>query len=278
VRNPQAAKNMRAMRAGDLAFFYASQEKAGLKPGITGIMEIVSEAVPDPTVADPDAYGYVAKEADRGKWCVVHVEFRKKLSSPVSLKELQQYRAETAVLGKMQLFKQSRLSVCRVSEEEWNFVVDNLIDGYEEDEAISNDDGADVPTSNLEEADVAEPTSTIATQLSNGNATIEKPELALPTTESELPSTDAMPPAPATDSGSPARQASVAPPSRKSSRAPSASRAANLVAPIGTGAGSRAANLAPSAGRAASRGRSRTPKVRGTSVQPEIGNMAAIEE
>ena len=44
VRNPTACKNMREMRVGDLAFFYASGAKGKtLQPGITGIMEIIKE-------------------------------------------------------------------------------------------------------------------------------------------------------------------------------------------------------------------------------------------
>ena len=43
VRNPTAAKNMREMKQGDMAFFYASGGKGGLKPGIVGIVEIVKE-------------------------------------------------------------------------------------------------------------------------------------------------------------------------------------------------------------------------------------------
>ena len=40
VRNPMARNNMRAMKKGDLAFFYHSSCK---KPGVAGIMEIVEE-------------------------------------------------------------------------------------------------------------------------------------------------------------------------------------------------------------------------------------------
>jgi len=43
VRNAVACKNMREMKQGDQAFFYASGGKKGLVPGITGIMEIVKE-------------------------------------------------------------------------------------------------------------------------------------------------------------------------------------------------------------------------------------------
>ncbi|HEX7968913.1 MAG TPA: EVE domain-containing protein, partial [Stellaceae bacterium] len=44
VRNFQAANNLKAMKTGDRAFFYHSNE--GLD--IVGIVEIVKEAYPDP--------------------------------------------------------------------------------------------------------------------------------------------------------------------------------------------------------------------------------------
>ena len=44
VRNALAAKNLRTMQKGDLAFFYHSNTK---EPGIVGTMEIVEEHSPD---------------------------------------------------------------------------------------------------------------------------------------------------------------------------------------------------------------------------------------
>ncbi|EMC94570.1 hypothetical protein BAUCODRAFT_35805 [Baudoinia panamericana UAMH 10762] len=138
VRNVVAAKNMRAMKQGDLAFFYASGGKGGRTPGIVGVMEVVSEAEPDVTTANASTYGYVEDEKARNKWVVVGVAFRKKLSHPVSLKELQKYKAAGAVLENMQLFKQSRLSVSKVSKAEWEFIIDELVEGYEADN-VAND-------------------------------------------------------------------------------------------------------------------------------------------
>ena len=59
------------------------------------------------------------------------------------LKELQKYALEDGVLSKMQEFNAARLSVSKVSEKEWNFIVDELIDGYEEDEALPAADTAE---------------------------------------------------------------------------------------------------------------------------------------
>jgi predicted RNA-binding protein with PUA-like domain len=133
VRNMVARNNMRAMKQGDLAFFYASQGKA---PGITGIVEIVQEHEPDYTIDDESSIGYVepAKRGKENQWSLVHVEFRKKLSKPATLKELQKYSTNGGILQDMQVIKQSRLSVAKVSEKEWNFIVDNIIEGYEEED------------------------------------------------------------------------------------------------------------------------------------------------
>jgi predicted RNA-binding protein with PUA-like domain len=147
VRNMAARNNMRAMKLGDLAFFYASQ---GKQPGITGIVEVVKEHEPDFTVTDPSSIGFVEpdKRSKENQWSLVHVEFRKKLSKPVSLKELLKYSSGTAVLKDMQMMKQSRLSVSKVSEKEWNFIVDALIEGYEDetDRFEDSSDGVDEST------------------------------------------------------------------------------------------------------------------------------------
>jgi predicted RNA-binding protein with PUA-like domain len=156
VRNAGARNNMRAMKLGDLAFFYASQ---GKNPGITGIVEVVKEHEPDFTVTDASSIGFVEPK-DRGKenkWSLVHVEFRKKLSPPVLLKDLQKYYSDRGVLKDMQLLKQARLSVSKVSEKEWNFIVDNLIEGYEGDgdEDAFDDVDQSTPMPNIDGGDQA---------------------------------------------------------------------------------------------------------------------------
>ena len=80
---------MKTMNVGDLAFFYASGGKKGREPGITGIMEIVKEAEADRSAFDENAPYYVKNATQRGteekpRWFMVHVEFRKKLSQPVT--------------------------------------------------------------------------------------------------------------------------------------------------------------------------------------------------
>lgn len=95
VRNNAARLHLRAMKTGDEAFFYHSNEERA----VVGIMRIVREGGPDP------------KDAD---WVSVAVEPVRPIG-PVTLKDI---KAEPA-LAKMELIRQSRLSVAPVRDEEW---------------------------------------------------------------------------------------------------------------------------------------------------------------
>ena len=100
VRNNAARLHLKAMKAGDEAFFYASMtDKA-----IVGIMRIVREAQADPK--DP-------------AWVSVRVEPVRALG-PVTLKDI---KAEPK-LAKMELIRQSRLSVAPVRDDEWRTVLE----------------------------------------------------------------------------------------------------------------------------------------------------------
>jgi predicted RNA-binding protein with PUA-like domain len=103
VRSHQAQNNMKAMRKGDLSFFYHSN--IGLE--IVGIMEIVEEAGPDST-------------DEGGKWVSVHVAAQKKLAKPVTLKAM---KADSA-LQNMIALRQSRLSVAPVSAAEFAHILE----------------------------------------------------------------------------------------------------------------------------------------------------------
>ncbi len=98
VRNHQASNNLKAMRVGDRAFFYHSNE--GLE--VVGVVEIVREYYPDPS--DP-----------AGRFGMVDVAPVMPVVTPVTLKRI---KADPLLQG-MALVRQSRLSVCPVSEEEW---------------------------------------------------------------------------------------------------------------------------------------------------------------
>jgi len=100
VRNPAARLHLRAMKPGDEAFFYHS----GDERAVVGIMRIAGEAEPD----GPD-----------GTWAKVRVEPLRPLG-PVTLKSI---KAEPR-LAKMELIRQSRLSVSPVREEEWAAVLE----------------------------------------------------------------------------------------------------------------------------------------------------------
>jgi predicted RNA-binding protein with PUA-like domain len=98
VRNAQAAINLRAMRAGDRAFFYHS----GGERAVVGLAEITREAFPD--ASDPT-----------GRFVAVEIEPRTPLARPVTLAEI---KASPALAG-MTLLRQSRLSVSPVTAAEW---------------------------------------------------------------------------------------------------------------------------------------------------------------
>ena len=102
VRNHQAANNMKAMRIGDLAFFYHSVNEKR----IVGIVEVVKEYYPDHT--DPS-----------GRFGMVDVKAVKPVNRPVTLAEI---KAEPR-LADLALVRQSRLSVVPVGEEEWRLLL-----------------------------------------------------------------------------------------------------------------------------------------------------------
>ncbi|OBT90862.1 hypothetical protein VE02_00427 [Pseudogymnoascus sp. 03VT05] len=121
IRSYAARNNLRAMKKGDLAFFYHSSCKT---PAIVGVMEIVQEHSPDLTAQDPKAAYYDPKDTSPSspRWSVVHVEFREKFSNPLTLHELKAMQPTTKEISEMQLLRQSRLSVTGVTRGEWEFL------------------------------------------------------------------------------------------------------------------------------------------------------------
>jgi len=101
VRNPAARLHLKAMRKGDEALFYHS----GGERAAVGVMRLTREAAPDP------------KDAD---WVSVAVAPVRPLPAPVTLKAI---KAEPE-LAKMELIRQSRLSVSPVRDEEWETILD----------------------------------------------------------------------------------------------------------------------------------------------------------
>lgn len=102
VRNYQASNNMKAMKIGDLAFFYHSNEGKE----IVGIVEVAREYHPDLT-------------DETGKFGMVDFKAVKPVKKPVSLAQIK----DTPALKDMALLKQSRLSVSPVSKAEWDYII-----------------------------------------------------------------------------------------------------------------------------------------------------------
>jgi predicted RNA-binding protein with PUA-like domain len=98
VRNHAARNNMRAMKLGDLAFFYHSNEGRE----IVGIVRVAREAYPDPT-------------AETGDWVCVDMQAVKPVPSPVTLASI---KADPRFKD-LALVRLSRLSVAPVSAEHW---------------------------------------------------------------------------------------------------------------------------------------------------------------
>lgn len=101
VRNFAARNNLRAMRQGDLAFFYHSN----VGREIVGVVEVVREAYPDPT-------------AESGDWSCVDMRAVGPMPRPVSLATM---KADPA-LTDLALIRQSRLSVCPITAEQWAYI------------------------------------------------------------------------------------------------------------------------------------------------------------
>ena len=101
VRNHSAKLNLMAMKLGEQAFFYHSNEGRA----IVGIVEIIKPYYPDPT--------------DRsGKFGMVDVRAVEALKEPVTLDAIKQ----DPRLANMVLVNNSRLSVQPVSYEEWKII------------------------------------------------------------------------------------------------------------------------------------------------------------
>jgi predicted RNA-binding protein with PUA-like domain len=99
VRNFQARNHMRAMKKGDLGFFY----ETGNAKRAVGIVKVSAAAHPDST---------------DGAWECVDVVAVDDLKRPVTLAEIK----GTPTLKDMVLVRNSRLSVQPVSPREWSIV------------------------------------------------------------------------------------------------------------------------------------------------------------
>jgi predicted RNA-binding protein with PUA-like domain len=102
VRNYAARNNLRRMRRGDEVLFYHS----GIEKAVVGIAKVTRGAYPDPT-------------ASEGDWSAVDLVPIKALRRPVTLRQIK----EAPRLKKIQLVRQSRLSVMPVTGGEFRAIV-----------------------------------------------------------------------------------------------------------------------------------------------------------
>lgn len=102
VRNYTARNNLKTMREGDLAFFYHSN----IGKEIVGVVKIVKEAFPDPTIEDE-------------RWVAVQVAPVRKLPKTVGL---QQLKNDTAIQH-IDLVRLSRLSVLTLTKSDFDYIL-----------------------------------------------------------------------------------------------------------------------------------------------------------
>ena len=101
VRNNAARLHLRAMKSGDGALFYHSMDERA----VVGVMRVAGSGQPD---------------GEDGSWVKVPVKPVCSLAKPVTLAEI---KAEPR-LAKMELIRQSRLSVAPVRDEEWKLILE----------------------------------------------------------------------------------------------------------------------------------------------------------
>ncbi len=118
VRNYQARNFLRSMKRGDLAFFYHSSAN---ETGVSGIVQIVTEAYPDPTAFDAGGDHYAPKsDPERPVWYMVDVKLVRKLRRVIPLAELKTRRE----LRDMTLLRPgNRLSVMPIEQRHWGVIL-----------------------------------------------------------------------------------------------------------------------------------------------------------
>jgi predicted RNA-binding protein with PUA-like domain len=102
VRNYAARNNLRRMRKGDEVLFYHS----GDEKAVVGIAKVTRTAYTDPT-------------AEEGDWSTVDLVPIESLARPVTLRQIK----DEPRLSKIQLVRQSRLSVVPLSSAEFQTIV-----------------------------------------------------------------------------------------------------------------------------------------------------------
>ena len=101
VRNYQAANSLKAMKVGDLCFFYHSN----IGKEIVGIVKVIKEA-------------FIDKTDKEKRFVAVQVRFVEELNSPISLEKIK----KTKAISHLPLIKQSRLSVMPIDYKSWKII------------------------------------------------------------------------------------------------------------------------------------------------------------
>ena len=101
VRNYQAANNLKAMKVGDLCFFYHSN----VGKEIVGVVKVLKEA-------------FIDKTDTEKRFVAVQVRFVEQFNSPISLEIIK----KTKAISHLPLIKQSRLSVMPIDYKSWKII------------------------------------------------------------------------------------------------------------------------------------------------------------
>lgn len=118
VRNYQARNYLRAMRAGDHAFFYHSNCAT---PGIVGTVSIARAAYPDYTAFDPEGAHFDPRSTpDQPRWFMIDVRHERTFRRTIGLQEL---KSRPELDGMPLVKKGSRLSVMPVTAAQWRFIL-----------------------------------------------------------------------------------------------------------------------------------------------------------
>jgi predicted RNA-binding protein with PUA-like domain len=103
VRNFQARNNLRSMKIGDPVFYYHSVNGKA----VVGIAKVTKEAFRDPTAAE-------------GDWSAVELTPVKSIEPPVKVDQIKR----EAKLANVPLLKNSRLSVMKLTKEEFDTILE----------------------------------------------------------------------------------------------------------------------------------------------------------
>ena len=102
VRNYMARNNLQAMKKGDLALYYHSNEGKE----VVGVARVIRESYPDPTTDDE-------------RWVVVDVEPVKAFVAPVTLAQVR----EDPELQEIAMLRYNRLSVVPITRPEFRHIL-----------------------------------------------------------------------------------------------------------------------------------------------------------